>query len=116
MSWIVNLTPHTVDIAGFKHHPSGQVARVSATHEQVGWLVKPFGEDPGVPIYRTSYGEVTGLPAPEEGTIYLVSGMVADACRDRPDVFSPATGHKDVVRIGGQVASVPGVNCTPAYN
>ena len=108
MANIVNMTPHEVNLGGTVVPPSGQVARVSTSHEKVG-------EVSGIPIYRAVFGEVTGLPEQIEGTIFLVSGMVAAAVPDRPDVFSPATGHPDVVRVAGQVTSVPGVVCTPAY-
>ena len=109
MATIVNMTPHSVNLGGHIVAPSGQVARVSTTYEEVGEVV------PCLPIYRTVYGAVEGLPEPEDGTVYLVSGMVAAACPDRPDVFAPATGHPGVIRVAGQVASVPGVVCTPAY-
>lgn len=115
MANIVNLTPHSVTIGGFRYAPSGQVARVSTSYEEVGWVVQPWGDDPGIPIYRTVYGAVEGLPAPVPLTVYLVSGMVAAAVPDRADVFAPATGHPGVIRVAGQVASVPGVVCTPAY-
>lgn len=108
MANIVNLTPHSVTIGGFRYAPSGQVARVSCSHEQVG-------EVASLPVYRAVFGEVEGLPGQAPGTTYLVSGMVAAAVPHRADVFSPATGHPGVIRVAGQVASVPGVVCTPAY-
>ena len=78
--------------------PSGNVARVSSTHSQ-------FDENG---IASLSFGEVQGLPAPEEGVFYIVSALVAQAAK-RADVVSPATGHPDVVRDQkGQIQSVPG--------
>lgn len=108
MATIINLTPHEVNLGGYIVAPSGLVARVSTSYEEVAQVA-------GIPVYRAVFGEVTGLPEPAPGAVYLVSGMVAAAVPDRADVFAPATGHPGVVRVAGQVASVPGVVCTPAY-
>lgn len=108
----VNLTPHTVRLnSGREYPPSGQVARVNATHEVSAWLSDgPNGPvSMGVvPIYRAAFGQVEGLPEPVPFTMYIVSGMVAAACRDREDVVAPATGHPETVRRDGRVWSVPG--------
>ena len=96
---IVNLTPHTVRLnTGEEFPPSGTVCRVSAGYSAFDWRG----------VCSATFGEVTGLPAPEAGTLYVVSGMVAAAVRGRPDVVAPATGHPACVRVGGQVVSVPG--------
>ena len=115
---IVNLTPHTVRLNGGREFlPSGQVARVRATHKPVAWLsdgpdgTVEFGDEffsEAITIYKTVFGQVEGLPEPVKGTMYIVSGMVAAACRDREDVVCPATGHAHTVRRDGQVWSVPG--------
>ena len=90
---LVNLTPHTLNI----HHPtgvvnvppSGEVARVTTVS-----IRAPYPPVDGyIPTVLTSYGEVTGLPAPVAGVTYIVSGMVAGAA-PRPDVMSPG----DLVR------------------
>lgn len=87
----INLTPHALNIhtpdGVLNLAPSGGVARV-ATVETPGL---PVG---GVPTVSTSYGEVTGLPSPTEGTIYIVSGMVASAA-PRGDVMSPGPLVRD---------------------
>ncbi len=52
----------------------------------------------GVAAYGpTTYGEVEGLPAPEQDTVYLVSALVAGrpAVVGRTDVFVPGTGPND---------------------
>lgn len=88
---VVNLTPHTLnvhnnvgDVSTFE--PSGQVARVQVSYE-------PAGEVAGLPVSKAVYGEVEGLPEPQEGIIYIVSGMV-QARVPRSDVFAPG----DLVR------------------
>lgn len=99
MSKYINCTPHSISMNdGRTFAPSGTVARVSAGFTTII-------DD----ISRQSFGEVTGLPAPEEGVRYIVSALVLAALAgSRPDVVAPATGHPDVVRNDkGQVASVP---------
>jgi hypothetical protein len=91
---IVNLTPHAIVLRGSAGDttvpPSGTIARVSSTP---GVLT----ERTGIPVPvagPTTFGDVTGLPAPEDGTIYIVSGLVAGRVA-RSDVFAPGTGPAD---------------------
>lgn len=95
---IRNLTPHHVRLNdGREFPPAGPAPRVSTVHSE-------FDADG---ICTAQFGAVQGLPAPEEGVLFVVSGMVAQAAR-RPDVVAPATGHPAAVRRDGQVYSVPG--------
>ena len=99
-SAIINLCPHVVRLNdGTEYPPSGVVARVSAKY-------KVISTNPT--CYSVVYGEVTGLPAHQDGVGYIVSGMVAAACPERHDLLVPATGHPDAVRVDDQVYSVPG--------
>ena len=96
----VNLTPHPICIRttadGFAVDltiaPSGQVARVAQHPSQTLHLA-------GFPVPVVSaprFGAVEGLPEPEGGVAYIVSGLVlAHVPSDRGDVFAPATGPKD---------------------
>ena len=94
----INLTPHTINLTnGTAYAASGQVARVANAHT-------PFDENG---VASIEWGEVTGLPQPQEGVLYIVSALVAQAAK-RPDVVSPASGHPNVVRVNGQIQSVPG--------
>ena len=127
----VNLTPHVVRLnSGLEIAPSGTVARVKLKQRVEAWIppydperveawIPPYDPDGGVErddgytagairIYRRIFDQVEGLPEPEKGTMYIVSGMVAAACRNREDVVAPATGHEETVRRDGQVWSVPG--------
>ena len=99
MKNFINLTPHAIVLNdGRVFEPSGAVARVTSTHSE-------FNNDG---VCRAEFGEVQNLPAPVDGTIYIVSGMVASAT-DRDDVVAPATGHPEAKRNEkGQIASVPG--------
>lgn len=95
---IVNLTPHSITLRaadGADHtFPSAGVARVSSTPGSLADIGLP------VPVASaTTYGEVTGLPAPETGTYYVVSALVGAALRStgstRQDVLCPGTGPND---------------------
>ena len=112
----VNLTPHAIVFIDGREElsdtypPSGDVARVKeldrsalyctrldydvAAHPSPGgsealrshgclkWALEPY----------PNYGPVEGLPEPEEGVFYIVSGLVLQHCRGRADVVAPATG------------------------
>lgn len=88
---LVNLTPHAIKIIGDDSMtvipPDGTVARVSQRDLFDGFL--EVG-DRMIPSYHTIFGEVTGLPDEVEGTIYIVSAMVAKAIPGRRDLYSPA--------------------------
>jgi hypothetical protein len=84
---ILNYTPHEIVVhtaeTTFTFPPSGKVARVSSTSKGAGSLA-------GIPCFTTTFGEVEGLPAPEEGVAIIVSGMVMDACKGkRFDLVAP---------------------------
>jgi hypothetical protein len=83
---LVNLTPHTInDLQGGMDHPvSGQLARVSSTQVEVF---------PG--FFRTTFGEVEGLPEPRPGVLLIVSALVRVACADRSDLISPGEQVRD---------------------
>lgn len=90
---VCNLTPHTVNIvledgSVIDYPPFGRVARVSAQTKRVGMVGN-------IPITVTVFGEVEGLPDPEEGVIYIVSSLVAQRVPDRLDVFVPSESVRD---------------------
>ena len=73
-----------------KGRPVADPARVAVTPG------RQVGEVNGVPIYSApTFGEVEGLPEPQEGTIYIVSSVVASRLTSRDDVVVPGTGPKD---------------------
>lgn len=110
---LVNLTLHPIIIEGVGTIPtSGRFARVSTRRVTLGSVE-------GVRVTLQTLGKVEGLPAPKEGTIYIVSSMVLDAlkkeqgvCNPRTgrDVFAPDTGE-DAIREGGQIVAVRGLVC-----
>ncbi|GIV86608.1 MAG: hypothetical protein KatS3mg054_0637 [Chloroflexus sp.] len=103
----VNLTPHTITIvhndAKIEIPPSGNVARVTSSMEVVG-------EINGIPVSRATYGSVEGLPAPQDGTVYIVSSLVLSALAgSRPDVVAPDTSPTGAVRDeAGRIVGVRG--------
>jgi len=109
MITLINLTPHTIKLNNGKEFPpSGMVTRVSA---QFSRLTPQELLNEGIYIYSVEYGEIEGLPEPEEGKLFIVSAMVLEAGRKigRNDLIAPATGHPEAVRNEqGQIISVPG--------
>ena len=88
---IVNLTSHTINevTSGMEIPKTGKVARVKSTTIKVG-------EHMGCPIYRSTFGEIEGLPEPEEGVLYIVSSLALNAVPDdRTDVVSPGNLQRD---------------------
>lgn len=83
---LVNLTPHTINlIAENKIEtivPSGTIARVLCSSETL------YGLN-GFPVRTNKYGEVTGLPEPTPGKVFIVSALVAQAVKGREDILVP---------------------------
>ena len=95
-----NFTHHTISLNDGREFASEEVARVAASFSS-------FDENG---ICRQEFGEVTGLPQPQEGVVFIVSALVLSAAKaaGRSDVVAPATGHPDCVRENGFIKSVPG--------
>lgn len=93
-----NYTPHDIVMNDGTVYPSLGIARVKDTFTR-------FDENH---ICTVSYGDVEGLPEPEQGVCLIVSSMVLDAVHNRADLVAPATGHPDTVRDKGHIVSVPG--------
>lgn len=91
---IINLTPHSINLVQEGKvvstiEPSGVVARCSQQDVRVGSLA-------GVPLYSTSYGEVSGLPEKEDGVCYVVSLLVAqNVPSSRDDVLITVKAVRD---------------------
>ena len=101
MTTLVNLTPHAINAINAEGvdtviPPSGTIARVGSTPG----TVEPREGFPCMVASPTVFGEVTGLPEAQEGTMCIVSGMVGSALAGagRRDVFMPGTGPNDDAR------------------
>lgn len=107
---LINLTPHEVTIAlpdgrMITIPPSGRVARVSTVQEIIGTVETPDGY--AIPVVETRFGEIDGLPEPEDGTIYIVSSLVAQAVAGRrEDVMAPDTGPTALRDGDGRILAV----------
>ena len=99
----VNLTPHAIVVRTEEGDtvfpPSGEVARVS-TREVEAPAVGGF------PVVTSVFGDVTGIPAVEAGTMYIVSALVGERAA-RADVVAPNTGAT-AIRENGNVVAVRG--------
>ena len=76
-----NYTPHQIVLNDGRTFPSIGVARVSNKFTE-------FKND----ICSVSYGDIEGLPAPEDGTYYIVSILVLSAAKakGRTDCIAPS--------------------------
>jgi hypothetical protein len=98
----VNLTPHLIRLSrngDITEIVSAGLARVTITDEVIG-------EMDGFPVVAGTAGDVTGIPAPAEGNVFIVSAIVLAALNGtRPDVVSPDTGGS-AIRKDGQIWAV----------
>ena len=87
---LVNLTAHTITevTTGVSIPPSGRVARVKSSTNKVAEFV-------GYPIFESTFGQVEGLPEPQEGVMYIVSALCLRACPERDDLLSPGNLLRD---------------------
>ena len=105
---IVNLTPHAMNFLDAENRvmltvPSSGVARAAQRRENIGTV-----DVDGVtlPVTRSVFGAVDGLPAPEAGTIYVVSAITAQAVPEREDVFIVDDSARDE---NGRIIGVRGL-------
>ena len=105
MTYLVNLTPHDVDICDSygriikTYRSSGKIARICNNYEDVGNIN-------GVPLLGRKNDEIIDLPAPKEGFMYIVSNVVLENCKDRTDLVAPAKQVKINGRTIGCMAFV----------
>lgn len=103
---IINLTPHAVDMydkdMNLYHSFPSQSAPAGVVHNErsAGFLPAKttVGAPVLIPITAKSMGTTSNLPAPVEGTYYIVSQVVARANAGRTDLLVP-----DVLVVEGKV-------------
>lgn len=86
---IVNLTPHPINFLDAGNRailtvPSSGVARAAQSRETIGWVEL---DGMTLPVTRSKFGAVEGLPAEQDDVIYVVSALTAQAVPEREDVF-----------------------------
>jgi len=98
---LINLTGHPVNLNNGVELQSEGRAAVDAA----------FGIPDNDLVMEQEFGDIKGLPEPQEGVLYIVSAIVLAAGKKagRSDLVAPATGHPSCKRNEkGQPISVPG--------
>ena len=85
MKSIINLTPHEIVVLNDQNEvvfklPSEGVARCKTEKTVVGYLN-------GIPVKKTRFGAIEGLPQAQKGVAYIVSAITAQAAVDRDDLY-----------------------------
>lgn len=101
---IINKTPHTIDIdlgdgVRVTIPPTAPPARVLVESETIGRIND-------IPVVRTKYGAVEGLPHQQDGVMYIVSLMVQQALPARTDLLRPDSGPTAIRDSKGQIEAV----------
>jgi len=105
---IINLTPHRLNFFILDHpeysiESSGSARAAVERHRD--------GDVNGIPVNQSKFGEISGLPAPETDTVFVVSRIVAEACPTRNDLLivdetvrdekGRIIGARALARVGG---------------
>ena len=93
MKKIVNLTPHEIVVFNEQNEiifkfPSEGIARCKTDKSIVGYLN-------GVPVKKTRFGIIEGLPQAQKGVAYIVSAITAQAAVEREDLYIEEDTVKD---------------------
>ncbi|MFB6367662.1 hypothetical protein ACFCP7_27240 [Paenibacillus elgii] len=91
---VINLTPHAIHI--MPEGPDGPVRTIESTgFARAKTERTKIGDIDGIPVFRTVFGNVEGLPDPQPETVYIVSALTAQAVPHRDDVFIPDDAVRD---------------------
>ncbi len=91
----VNLTPHSVTVAGTTFPSEGFARRDETVGDQ-----RHLGD---MPVLEVRQGDVIGLPGPLDGVYYIVSRVTAEAAAGRDDVLFP---HGEIRDGTGRIVGV----------
>jgi len=120
MAELINLTPHAINFLDGRVIPSEVPG--TTTEERIANAPRLVAKDPtsteedlvldGTTVHvwhDPNPTEIVGLPAPQEGVIYIVSMPVATAAAalGRTDVYSPASRKPGATKDG--TMKVPGL-------
>ena len=99
MTTIRNFTPHEVKIVDtegnvLKAFSSEGCARCSQSETIIANI-------DGVDVTKQTFGNVEGLPEPQNDTYYIVSRLVASALPDRKDLLIPGPTVREGSTIKG---------------
>lgn len=88
---LINCTPHAIHVLNEDNvdvlvlKPSGSVPRAAQNRVQVDTLTTANGTS--VPVNRSVFGQVEGLPESADGVYFVVSMLTAQAATDRDDLL-----------------------------
>ena len=105
----LNFTPHTITLNDGTAYESVGVARVANT----------FSDFDASGVCSVEFGDIQGLPEPQEGTLLIVSALVLSAAKaaGSTERVKPEKGNTDCVRKDGFIVSVAGLvryTCEPS--
>src|SRR5262245_32010688 len=99
---VVNLTGHPLRLGNQAHnlrfHSSGRIRLDTHYAETERIVVESEDGTITVPLLKLLNGEDDAVPEPQEGTLYVVSGLVAGRVK-RPDIVAPARLHREEGRV-----------------
>lgn len=107
MKRIINMTPHEVKIVDDEEAliksfaASGNLARCKTVPVSAGSL-------DGLPLTKTEYGDVEGLPDQQPDVFYIVSALVRTRLPERKDLLSPGQQVRD---DAGRVIGCKSLDC-----
>jgi hypothetical protein len=93
---LLNYTPHPVRLhtglgeSTIESQGEARAAEITSDTITLGWdQYGDCGMSQDVPLAIKRYGDVTGLPEPQEHVLYIVSTLVQQALPQRSDLVSP---------------------------
>ncbi len=106
MTQLINVTPHVLRI---RVNSDNRVAEpdetdiILETSENTARVLSTsvvVDEINGIPVVKAAFGDMSGLPEPEDGVVYVASMLAAQkaALDGRTDVVSPNTAPKQDIR------------------
>ena len=104
---IINLTPHPINLRVDNIETifpkTDTIARVDSLSVETDLVIA------GAKVFKTEFGEVSGLPAQQDNTYYIVSGLVLSALKGtRSDCIAPKTDMTAIRNEAGHIIAVTG--------
>ena len=115
---IFNLTPHPITIDNGTPKVTYQPMEVKEL-PRVNMKTTRQDEVNGIPFRKIKLSTIAHLPEYEDGTLYIVSAMVAQAAPHRSDLICPDTEYANrnekgfIVSVKGFVSYAHNPICTP---
>lgn len=105
----VNLTPHPITIV---EGDQSTVYRVDGPAPRLAVERETLGQIGGISVVRSTMGDPTGLPDPQDGVIVIVSALVAEhpSVAARTDLAYPGEAIRDA---DGKIVGAKGLCAGP---